>query len=184
MQESVVNLARNLLGKRLVTDINGETTTGIISETEAYAGITDRASHAWNGRRTKRTETMYSEGGHAYVYLCYGIHRLFNVVTNREGIPHAILIRGIIPEAGIEIISARRKRVVGSKTGIGPGNVTQCLGIELTHNATDLCHSPEIWIEDTGLAIPDADMETTPRIGIAYAKEDALLPYRFVWNPA
>ncbi len=106
----VLGIARELIGKVLVANINGERTTGIITETEAYAGITDRASHAWNDRRTPRTEIMYGAGGHAYVYLCYGIHSLFNVVTNTIGIPHAVLIRAICPIEGLETMLMRAKR--------------------------------------------------------------------------
>ena len=109
LNEDVVRLSRDLLGKVLCTKIQGKYTSGIITETEAYAGVIDRASHAYNNRRTKRTEIMYHKGGVAYVYLCYGIHNLFNVVTNVEGIPHAILIRGIEPFDGIKHILMRRK---------------------------------------------------------------------------
>src|SRR5688572_7863163 len=94
-REDVVLVAKELLGKVLCTKWNGKTTSGIITETEAYEGITDRASHAYRGRRTERTEIMYSEGGTAYVYLCYGMHHLFNVVTNKKDIPHAVLIRAV-----------------------------------------------------------------------------------------
>src|SRR4051812_21670161 len=100
----VVFLAKDLIGKTLCTRINNKLTCGIITETEAYAGIIDKASHAYGGRRTNRTETMYSKGGVSYVYLCYGIHRLFNIVTNTVDVPHAILIRAIYPTKGIEEI--------------------------------------------------------------------------------
>jgi DNA-3-methyladenine glycosylase len=102
LNHNVNQVAQALLGKVLVTRINGKITSGIISETEAYAGVTDKASHAYGGRLTRRTETMYQIGGTAYIYLCYGIHSLFNVVTAREGIPHAVLIRSVIPYQGIE----------------------------------------------------------------------------------
>ena len=93
--DDVVFLARSLLGKSLLTFLDGKLTGGIITETEAYAGINDKASHAYGGRKTKRTEVMYREGGVCYVYLCYGIHYLFNVVTGKKDVPHAVLIRGI-----------------------------------------------------------------------------------------
>jgi DNA-3-methyladenine glycosylase len=108
LHPNVLFLAKDLIGKTLCTRINDTLTCGIITETEAYAGVTDKASHAFGGRRTKRTETMYSQGGTSYVYLCYGIHRLFNIVTNAEGIPHAILIRAIYPTIGLEEIVKRR----------------------------------------------------------------------------
>ena len=110
IRENVVLVAKELLGKVLFTKINGKITAGIISETEAYAGITDRASHAYNNRRTARTEIMFAEGGTAYVYLCYGMHHLFNVVTNKKDIPHAVLIRAIKPIDGIPTILKRRNR--------------------------------------------------------------------------
>ncbi|MBS3915184.1 MAG: DNA-3-methyladenine glycosylase [Bacteroidetes bacterium] len=178
----VVQIARELLGKTLVTNLSGELTSGIICETEAYAGVDDRASHAFGGRRTARTDVMFFEGGYAYVYLCYGIHNLFNVVTNYQGIPHAVLIRGIIPSDGLEIIAERRNRKLFSKIGIGPGNVSKSLGIDLQLNQENLIRSNKIWIENSNLHIPLKDILATPRIGVDYAGEDAKLPYRFVWK--
>jgi DNA-3-methyladenine glycosylase len=175
----VVQIAKDLLGKVLVCCENGFVTSGIICETEAYAGITDRASHAFGDRRTARTEIMYKAGGHSYVYLCYGIHRLFNVVTNVENVPHAVLVRGVIPLDGVEIIGERRQGNLSPKTGIGPGNVTRCLGIEMHHNAHNMLLSDEIWIEERGILMPDAQIVSCPRIGVDYAGEDAKLPYRF-----
>ena len=109
-RDDVLLISHELLGKVLCTNFHGKLTSGIIVETEAYAGITDKASHAYGGRRTKRTKTMYASGGTAYVYLCYGIHHLFNIVTNKENIPHAVLIRAIQPRVGIDIILQRRKK--------------------------------------------------------------------------
>ncbi len=118
----VLSIAQALLGKVLVTNIKGVTTSGIIVETEAYAGIADRASHAFGCRRTRRTEIMFAKGGVAYVYLCYGIHHLFNVVTNIEGIPHAVLIRGIEPVDGREAMLQRRKKQKFNRLiSAGPG---------------------------------------------------------------
>lgn len=178
----VLGIARELIGKVLVANINGERTTGIITETEAYAGITDRASHAWNDRRTPRTEIMYGAGGHAYVYLCYGIHSLFNVVTNTIGIPHAVLIRAICPIEGLETMLMRAKRTQPDKTfGKGPGNVSKILGIHYTDSGLPLTESlGKIFIEDHQMAFPDDAIKVTPRIGIQYAGSDAALPYRFV----
>jgi DNA-3-methyladenine glycosylase len=181
-RQDVVQIAKELLGKVLVTAVDGFISSGIICETEAYAGEVDRASHAYGGRRTSRTEIMYQNGGHSYVYLCYGIHRLFNVVTNVDGIPHAVLIRGIKPLDGNEIIAGRRLGNMGVKTGIGPGNVSKCLGIGLEHNGLNMLLSEELWIEDRGLVVPAADVYIGPRIGVDYAGEDAKLPYRFVWK--
>jgi len=182
LQHDVVALARQLIGKVLVTNFNGEYTSGIITETEAYAGVVDKASHAYGERRTPRTETMYAQGGTGYVYLCYGIHHLFNVVTNVEGIPHAILIRGVKALEGIDIIRQRRNFPKSDKIlSTGPGTVSQALGIKTTHDKTDLL-GEHVWIEDRGIIVPDDKVKITPRIGVDYAGEDAKLPYRFIAN--
>ncbi len=182
LQHDVVALARQLIGKALVTNFNGEYTSGIITETEAYAGAVDKASHAYGERRTSRTETMYAQGGTGYVYLCYGIHHLFNVVTNVEGIPHAVLIRGVKPLEGIDIMRARRNFPKTDKIlSAGPGTVSQALGIKTTNDKADLL-GDNIWIEDRGIIVPDDKVKITPRIGVDYAGEDAKLPYRFIAN--
>lgn len=179
LQDDVVALARTLIGKVLFTYIDGRLTAGIITETEAYAGVVDKASHAYGGRRTNRTETMYAQGGTGYVYLCYGIHHLFNIVTNVEGTPHAVLIRGVKPLKGIDIIRERRKFPKNDKLlSAGPGTVSQALGILTKHDHTDLLGNT-IWIEDHGIVVPNDKVKITPRIGVDYAGEDAKLPYRF-----
>jgi DNA-3-methyladenine glycosylase len=175
----VVKISRDLLGKYLFTHIDGALTGGYIVETEAYNGIIDRASHSYGNRLTPRTKTMYMQGGIAYVYLCYGIHEMFNVVTSVEGTPHAILIRAIQPTEGLDIIQFRRNMSVIKPTiTSGPGSVAQALGISRRINAISL-QSDTLWIEDRGMTIPDTDIAAVPRVGVAYAKEDALLPYRF-----
>ncbi len=136
LQEDVVGLARELLGKLLMTRISGTVTGGMISETEAYRGIVDRASHSFGGRKTKRTSTMYREGGIAYVYLCYGIHSLFNVVTNKMDIPDAVLIRGIFPVEGLTEMGKRIGREVKGVIPVsGPGLVSKAL-----HRRNGACH--------------------------------------------
>ena len=178
VREDVVQIARELLGKLLVTNINGTRTTGIIVETEAYAGPTDKASHAYGGRRTARTEVMYSRGGLAYVYLCYGIHHLFNVVTYVAGIPHAVLVRAIEPVDGVDTMLIRRKKpgLTPSVTA-GPGALSQALGITTAHTGTSLL-GPELFIEE-GVVVSKGDIVAATRVGVAYAGEDAYLPYRF-----
>jgi len=175
----VLFLAQDLLGKVLFTEIDGETTAGIIVETEAYFGVKDKASHAYGGRRTDRTETLYSHGGVSYVYLCYGIHHLFNVVTSVEDEPHAVLIRAVEPLIGKEIMELRRNMPV-SKPSIsaGPGSAAKALGIDLSFNRKKLTEN-EIWIEDHCISYPPDEIIAGPRIGVAYAEEDALLPWRF-----
>ena len=179
LQDDVVAVARDLIGKSLFTLVDGQLTGGVICETEAYRGTTDRASHAFGGRRTKRNEMMYQEGGVAYVYLCYGMHHLLNFVTNVADIPDAVLIRGLMPTHGEELMLRRTgKRKIDPNIGIGPGKVSKLLGITVADNGISLC-GDHLWIEDRGLQIPDNQIETTPRIGVDYAGDDALLPYRF-----
>lgn len=178
-RSSVTLIARELLGKILVTCFDGIVTAGRIVETEAYNGAEDKASHAWNNRRTNRTEIMYGDAGHAYVYLCYGMHHLFNVVTNNPGIPHAVLIRAIEPISGIEEMLIRRNKTKPDKNlGSGPGNVAKSLGITKTHTGQTLTGN-EIYISDDGLVLKKTQVGKSPRIGVDYAGEDALLPYRF-----
>lgn len=177
-----MDLAQQLMGKSLITNIGGVLTGGIISETEAYAGVVDKASHAFGGRRTKRTEIMFRTGGISYVYLCYGIHYLFNVVTGPAETPHAVLIRGIIPTIGIEHILNRRKRGKLTKDITdGPGKLSAALGIDITLNGVSL-NSEKVWIEENGIQVNPQDYNITKRIGVDYAGEDAKLPYRFVLN--
>ncbi len=176
---NVVGIARELLGKLLVTNFEGRFTAGRIAETEAYNGVVDKASHSYGGRRTKRTETMYATGGIAYVYLCYGIHHLFNVVTSVGDTPHAVLIRAITPVEGIDTMLARMKKdKLDNTVGRGPGNVSKALGIATIHTGQSLLES-DIYIADDGVVVKPSQIVTTPRIGVDYAAEDALLPYRF-----
>ena len=187
LRTNVVQIARELIGKFIVTNFDDQVTSGLITETEAYKGVTDKASHAFGNRFTRRTEVMYREGGIAYVYLCYGIHSLFNIVTHHEGIPHAVLIRAIQPADGQEMMLKRiGKKTFYQSSGKGPGNVTRLLGIHYSHTGMDLCsdstdvNEKKIWIENRGVTIRSKDILVTSRIGVDYAEEDALLPYRFV----
>lgn len=175
--DDVAGIARALLGKTLGTEINGQYTSGIIVETEAYAGVTDKASHAYGGRFTNRTRVMYEDGGIAYVYLCYGIHHLFNIVTHGVGTPHAVLIRAIEPANGIDIMLQRRgKAFVTPTLTAGPGALSAALGITTLHTGYPVT-GPVITISDTGYT-PEHITAAT-RVGVAYAREDALLPLRF-----
>jgi DNA-3-methyladenine glycosylase len=177
--DDVVLLARKLLGKLLVTEIDGVRTSGRIVETEAYAGAIDRASHAFGGRRTSRTEIMFGAPGKAYVYLCYGIHHLFNIVTNKKDVPHAILVRAIEPEEGIgQMLIRTGKRKADYTLTKGPGNVSRALGIRTAHTGTDLLGNL-IYIVDDNVKIADHSIVSTARIGVDYAGVDASLLYRF-----
>ena len=178
-RENVLQIAKELLGKVLVTNWNGKVTSGRIVELEAYNGIIDRASHAFGGRRTNRTEIMYAHGGVAYVYLCYGIHHLFNVVTHSKDVPHAILIRAIEPIEGIaEMLVRTRKKKANYTLTKGPGNVAKALGIVTAHSGYSL-QSKELFIADDGFVVSAKQLMSTARIGVVYAGDDALLPYRF-----
>jgi DNA-3-methyladenine glycosylase len=178
-RENVLQIAEELMGKLLVTNKAGIITSGRIVECEAYAGAPDKASHAFGGRRTNRNEVMYAEGGFAYVYLCYGIHHLFNVVTNSETIPHAILIRSLEPVKGIQdmLLRTGKKQIDNSLTR-GPGNVSKALGIRTMDSGTALT-GKNIFLADDGFAYSKEEIFTSKRIGVDYAGEDALLPYRF-----
>lgn len=181
LREDVVAVAQELIGKVLVTVVEGVRTSGIITETEAYAGVGDRASHAYGGRRTTRNEAMYAGGGTVYVFICYGVHHLFNVVTGPADLPHAVLIRGVLIIEGQE--SAAQRRAPGKATTAGPGTLTQAMGITRKDDGVDLL-SDRIWIEDRGLALPEDALRIDPRVGVEYAGPDALLPYRFRVPPS
>jgi DNA-3-methyladenine glycosylase len=176
LRENVLQVAKDLLGKELVTNFDNIITSGIIAEVEAYAGAVDKASHAFGGRRTARTEVMFGKGGSSYVYLCYGIHHLFNVVSGPENVPHAVLIRALEPRQGTDIMLARTgKKEIDFTLTRGPGNVCKALGIGRMHTGISL-QSDIIYITE-GREVDD--FVTTRRIGVDYAREDALLPYRF-----
>ena len=178
-RNNVLEIAKDLLGKLLVTKFDSTTTMTRIVEVEAYAGINDKASHAYDGRRTRRNEIMYSNGGFAYVYLCYGIHHLFNVVTNIENTPHAILIRGAEPVKGInKMLERTRKKKADNTLTKGPGNVSKALGIYTMHSGTSLL-SKELFLADDGFVYDKSEVKSSARIGVDYAADDALLPYRF-----
>ncbi|GEN74317.1 DNA-3-methyladenine glycosylase [Chryseobacterium hagamense] len=172
-------LAKDLLGKILYTCKDGQVTAGLITETEAYFGDEDKASHAFGNRRTARTEIMYGPGGFAYVYLCYGIHYLLNVVVSGSDDPKCVLIRAIEPYSGQEIMEERRKMpVTHTAVSSGPGSLSKALGIDVSFNRKDLTED-EIWIEDIGKRYAADEIAAVPRVGIAYAQEHAHLPLRF-----
>ena len=175
----VVRIARELLGKVLVTTFEGLRTTGRIVEVEAYNGVVDRASHAWSGRRTRRTEVMYREGGTAYVYLIYGIHHLFNVVTNKKDTPHAVLVRALEPLEGIPTMLKRTgKTKLDHTLTRGPGNLSKAMGLYIQHTGFSLFEDI-IYIGDDGYKLRKSEIIASPRIGVDYAGPDAELPYRF-----
>jgi len=178
MSNDVVAIAKNLIGKVLATRINGVLTSGIITETEAYHQQ-EKACHAYNGRRTSRTEILFGPGGRSYVYLCYGIHNLFNVTTGMKGEAAAVLIRALKPLKGLSFMLDRRGLdQLETRLTTGPGNLTKALAINLLNNGMHLTESKDLWIESYQL-ISENQICTSERIGVDYAEEDAQLPWRF-----
>lgn len=178
-RKNVVQIAKELLGKIVVTNIEGFITSGRIVETEAYVGITDKASHSFNGRRTARNEIMYAAPGTAYIYICYGMHQMLNIVTNEKEIPDAILIRAIEPIKGIEtMLEITGKKTLDRTLTRGPGNVGKALGIFTRHSGARLLDN-EIYLLDDGSVISEKDLGISKRIGVESAGADSLLPYRF-----
>lgn len=177
-RSDVVKIARELLGKVLFTNVNGTVTGGMIVETEAYSWK-ERGCHAYGGKKTQRNAVMFEDGGHAYVYLCYGMHHLFNVVTNKKGVADAILIRALEPVEGIEEMQHRRE---GLKNNFhltsGPGKLTKAMGIDRKWNGK-LLLDDEVWIEGGNSKLSTKNIVASPRIGIDYAGDDANLPWRF-----
>ncbi|MEP7111068.1 MAG: DNA-3-methyladenine glycosylase [Ferruginibacter sp.] len=178
-RKNVLQIAKELLGKIIFTNLGGVITSGRIVETEAYNGLSDRASHAWSGKRTARNEHMYAQAATAYVYTCYGIHQMVNIVTNEKEIPDAVLIRAIEPLQGIEIMLTRTgKKKPDSTLTKGPGNVGKSLGICKIHSGINLL-GDIIFIASDDYAIAEELIGSSKRIGVDYAGPDALLPYRF-----
>lgn len=174
----VLEVARDLLGKKLVARArNGSRVAGIIVETEAYRGPKDKASHAYNGRRTNRTETMYGIGGTAYVYFVYGMYNQFNVVTNVEDTPHAVLVRAVEPVEGLDIIRRRRRGRSEYELTSGPGRLCLALGIDRSLDKADLL-GERVWLEES-VSISPRQIARGPRIGIDYAEEWIMKPWRF-----
>jgi DNA-3-methyladenine glycosylase len=173
-------VARELLGKRLVVPTSeGARVSGRIVETEAYLGAEDKAAHSYGWRRTARTETMYAKGGAVYVFFVYGMHHQFNVVTGAEGTPTAVLVRAVEPEEGIDLMRVRRAVPKERELTSGPGKLCKALGIDRSFDREDLTTGERVWLEDAGVRLRPEDIVEGPRIGIAYAEEYALKPWRF-----
>jgi DNA-3-methyladenine glycosylase len=180
-REDVVQIAKDLLGKVLVSFFDNIKTAGIIVETEAYRGPDDKASHAYNNLFTDRTKIMYENGGLAYVYLCYGIHHLFNVVTAQKGMAHAVLVRAIEPLEEIDAMIKRRK-LDHSKPQLtaGPGVMSKSLGITTANSGMDMTlPNSKIWIEERNIIVNPKNIIESPRVGVAYAEECAKWNWRF-----
>jgi DNA-3-methyladenine glycosylase len=170
------------LGKVLCVQAQDGYAEGMITETEAYGGVEDAASHAYQGRRTARTEVMYALGGAAYVYLCYGLHNMFNIITGPKDSPKAVLVRAVKIVAGDEVVRRRRRGVAEKDWASGPGRVCIALGIGRHHYGHDLTSGDSVWIEDRGVKVPRREIIAGPRVGIDYAGEWVHVPWRFVWK--
>jgi len=178
-RKDVVIVARELIGKVVVTKLDGLITSGRIVETEAYVAHIDKASHSFGGRRTAKNEHMYATAGTAYVYICYGMHQMLNVVTNDKDIPDAVLIRAIEPLEGIDIMLKRTgKPKLDFTLTRGPGNVGKALGIFKKHSGSHLLDE-EIYLADDGFKTKDNEIGISKRIGVESAFPDSELPYRF-----
>lgn len=177
-----VQVARDLLGARLVRLYEGQRLSGLIVECEAYVGQVDTACHASRGR-TRRNAVMFGPPGHAYVYFTYGMHWMLNVVTEPEGFPAAVLVRALEPREGLEVMrrlrAARGRPPADHNLTNGPARLTQALAIDGTFNGADLVLGEALWLEK-GEAIPDEQVMCGPRVGIRYAaQKDREVPWRF-----
>ena len=177
--DDVVLISKNLLGKQLHSLIDGHLTAGIIVETEAYRGPEDKGSHAFNGRRTTRNDVMYSAGGVTYMYICYGIHDMLNIVTGPSDSSHAVLIRALEPTKGIDIMRERRALYTDDRRLCkGPGALAKAMGLRKAHNNISLLGG-RIWIEETGISLQDEDIVSSPRIGLNIEEPYKSIPWRF-----
>jgi DNA-3-methyladenine glycosylase len=178
-RENIFQIANELIGKIVVSDVDGIRTSGRIVELEAYNGVVDRASHAFSGKRTSKNETMYAEAGKAYMYICYGIHDMFNVVTNEKDIPHAILIRAVEPIEGVDTMMQRRGLTsFSNKLTSGPGNVCKALGLTKALDGSFL-NGKTVFIAADDFEIEASGIHRSARIGMTSAGEDTFQPYRY-----
>ena len=178
LQNDVVQIAQDLLGTILYTRIEGKITSGIIVETEAYCGSIDKASHAYPDQLTKRNRVMFEDGGKAYVYLIYGVHYLFNIVTNKSNKADAVLIRALEPVSGLNMMMERRKTNTPNRITSGPGILSKAMGIDKNLYGEDLT-GRKVWLEYGKRDSINKKIIKTTRIGVNYAGEDAKLPWRF-----
>ncbi|MDU6742848.1 DNA-3-methyladenine glycosylase [Peptoniphilus harei] len=184
-KRDTVEVAKSLIGKKIIRNISGNFFCAKIVETEAYLGLEDRACHSYGGRITDRNKTLYLPGGHIYVYLIYGMYDLLNIVTRDEEHPEAVLIRGVEPLENLDGISKNRfgkayedlSTYQRKNLSNGPGKLSMALGINRSLNGKVLSKD-YLYIEDAD-EISESDLLITKRIGIDYADEDANLPLRF-----
>lgn len=182
VREDVVQIAKDLLGKYLVSHIDGVITEGIIVETEAYRAPDDKGCHAYQNRLTERTSTMFEIGGTSYVYICYGVHNLFNVVTGPEGAAHAVLIRAIEPTKGEDHMLERRSfSKLKKELTNGPGKFTKAMNITKSQNGISLLSKDnQLWLEKRSNPVAEKEIIAGPRVGMSkYVAECSNWPWRF-----
>ncbi len=179
LNTNAVEIARNLLGKVIYSSVDKIITGGVIVETEAYKGPEDVGSHSYNGKRTVRNEMMYAEGGLVYMYICYGIHNMLNIVTGPEGSSHAVLIRALEPVTGIDVMRQRRSVFDNDKRLCkGPGALCKAMGLSKKHNGVSLA-GDTVWIEDRGTVLTDDEIIASPRVGLNITGPYRDIPWRF-----
>ncbi|OAQ38223.1 3-methyladenine DNA glycosylase [Pedobacter psychrophilus] len=176
--DDTLKMAKDLIGHFLYTNLDGNITGGMIVETEAYMGVTDSSCHTFNNRKTNRNATMYCQGGVIYMYVCYGIHDMLNIVTGSEGDSQVILIRAIEPLTGIEIMKERRGDVPLKRLTKGPGSLAKALGLKRIHDGISLTED-KVWIEDQGFKVEPENIIETARIGLGCPEPYFSIPWRF-----
>lgn len=179
LDNDILQLAEFFLGKIIISNINDQRTVARIVETEAYRAPDDKGSHAFKDKRTERTKTMFQRGGVAYVYLCYGLHNMLNIVSGNENEAHAILIRAVEPVEGKEIMINRRNGISDYRLTNGPGKLCQALGISRSHDSIMLYDHQSALCIAHDMNIPGSQIIRSPRVGIAYAEECAHWPWRY-----
>jgi DNA-3-methyladenine glycosylase len=177
-RSDTIAMAQELLGKMLFTNIDHQLTGGIIVETEAYMGVVDSSCHTYNNRKTKSNATMYQQGGVAYMYICYGIHDMLNIVTGNEGDSQVILIRALEPTVGIEVMKERRGGVPVNRLSKGPGSLAKALRLTKKFDNYSLM-GEEIWIEENDVLLPENKIISSPRIGLNCSEPYLSMPWRF-----
>lgn len=179
LREDTLTIAKELLGKFVFTQVDGIIAGGMIVETEAYLGVTDASCHSFNNRKSAKNATMYEQGGVAYMYICYGIHDMLNLVTGPAGESHVVLIRAIEPTIGIEHMMERRGNVPLKRLTNGPGSLAKALGLNKSFDRESLT-SKRLWLEDKGVIIEPSNIKETPRIGINCPEPFLSAPWRYL----
>ncbi|MBK0382311.1 DNA-3-methyladenine glycosylase [Pedobacter sp. SD-b] len=177
-RNDTVKMAKELIGKFLFSNVDGKLTGGMIVETEAYMGSIDSSCHTFNNRKTERNATMFNRGGVSYMYVCYGIHDMLNIVTGDEGNSQVILVRAVEPKFGLDIMQQRRGQVPLNRLAKGPGSLAKALGLNKSFDNSSLTDGL-IWIENKGIEFLEKDIIESPRIGLSCPEPYFSIPWRF-----